>query len=248
MLRRREFKFNLSESAPLTTYEHPEDDEKFIVGVDTGGGVGLDYTVGCVLGCRIPFRQKAVWRSNLIRPAAAAEEIAQLGWYYNNALLVVESNSMGAGLLSCLLDVHKYARIYRKEEQLDSDPSVSDKFGWATTQTSKNLLLTEFQQSLRENGIILHDETTIKEFCNYVYLQKQKWNPSQILKTGAMKGMNDDCVIAAMLALHVARLYPQSPRPKSAPSLSADVAQQRAMMKKFMDEIRAGHKETGRVV
>lgn len=246
-MKQRKLKFSLSKS-PLTIYEHPEYDEKFIIGVDTSGGVGLDYTVASVLGCRIPFVQKAIWRSNLIRPAAAAEEIAKLGWYYNNAMMAVESNAMGAGLLSCLLDTHKYTRIYRKEEQLDADPNISDKFGWATTQTSKNLLITEFQQSLREKAIVLHDETTIKEFCNYVYLKKQDWNPNRILKTGAITGLYDDCVIATMLALHVARLYPQSPRPKSEPKLSGDVAQQRSMMKKFMDSIRAGPKQIGEVV
>lgn len=214
--------------------------------MDTGGGVGLDYTVGCVLSNRMPFEQVANWRSNKIRPAAAAEKIAELGWYYNNAFMTIESNAMGAGLLDCLLHTHKYSKVYRKEEQLDSDPNISDKFGWATTQTGKYLLLTEFQQAWREKAIILNDPTTVEEFCNYVYLKKQKWNPNQILKTGAIEGLHDDCVIATMLALHAARLYPQEakPRHKKGPKLSVDMTQQRTMMaefhKKLVNRIKSG--------
>lgn len=238
-MRQRNFQFNVAPHSPLTIYEHPEPDERFVIGIDTGGGVGLDYTVGNVMGCRIPFEQKAIWRSNTIRPAPAAEELAKLGWYYNNALLAVESNTIGAGLLSCLIDTHKYQHIYRKEEQLDSDPNISDKFGWAATQTGKHLFITEFQQVLREGSVILHDKTTIEEFCNYVYLKAQKWNPDGLRKTGAIQGLNDDCVIATMLSLHVARMYPQAPKPKpqGGKPLSDDAAQARAMMKAFAEKI-----------
>ena len=147
---------------------------------------------------------------------------------------------MGAGLLDCLVHIHKYTRIYRKEEQLDSDPSVSDKFGYATTQTGKYLLITEFQQAWRDNAIILHDKTTLEEFCNYVYLKKQNWNPNLILKTGALTGLTDDCVIAGILALHCAKLYPQAPRPKKpeGPKLTGDQTRQRRMLSDFMEKIK----------
>jgi len=226
-------------NAPLIVYEHPEPDTQYTVGVDTSGGVGLDYSVFSVLSNRMPFEQVAIWRSNKIRPAAAAEQLAELGWYYNNALMTVESNAIGAGLLDVLVHTHRYSRVYRKEEQLDTDPSVSDKLGYATTQTGKYLLLAEFQQAWRDKAIILHDRTTVEEFCNYVYLKKQNWNSNLILKTGAIAGMHDDCVIATMLALHAARLYPQSPRPKTAPGpkLSADQNQMRRMLDKHMKTV-----------
>lgn len=206
------------------------------MGIDTGGGVGLDYTVGVVLDCHLPFEQCAIWQSNKIRPAEAAELLANMGQYYNNAFATVESNAIGAGLLDVLLHTHKYSNIYRKEEQLDSDPHVSDKFGWATTQTGKHLLLTEFQQAWREKAIILHDRTTIEEFCNYVYLKKQKWNPNQILKTGAIEGMHDDCVIATMLALHAAKLWPQEGKTKKSATLKN--SQYATMLDRFTKKLK----------
>lgn len=238
-MKHRKFKFRPCD-APLTVYCHPEPDTEYTIGVDTGGGVGLDYSVFSVLSNRMPFEQVSIWRSNKIRPAAAAEQLAELGWYYNNALMTVESNAIGAGLLDVLVHTHRYSRIYRKEEQLDSDPNVSDKLGWATTQTGKYLLLAEFQQAWRDKAIILHDSITVEEFCNYVYLKKQNWNANLILKTGAIVGFHDDCVIATMLALHAARLYPQSPRPKKpqGPKLSADQNKQRRMLERHMDKIK----------
>ena len=164
--------------------------------------------------------------------------MAELGWHYNNALMSVESNTIGAGLLDVLIHTHNYSRIYRKEEQLDTDPNVSDKLGYATTQTSKYLLLAEFQQAWRDKAIVLHDPTTVNEFCNYVYLRKQNWNANLILKTGAIQGMHDDAVIATMLALHAARLYPQAPKPKGpvGPKLSADQSQMRRMLDRHFKE------------
>jgi hypothetical protein len=146
-----------------------------------------------------------------------------------------------------LVSTHKYTNIYRKEEQLDTDPNVSDKFGWATTQTGKYLLIVQSQQAFRDNAIILHDRITIEEFCNYVYLKKQTWNPNQILKTGAIQGLHDDCVIATILALHAARMYPQTPKPKPrrGPKLTEDQAAQRKLFSAFAEKLkrRFGGKE-----
>ena len=79
-MRRRNFIFSPNDRSPLTIYEHPESDTEYTIGIDTGGGVGLDFSVGFVLSNRIPFEQVAIWRSNQIRPAAAAEKLAEVGW------------------------------------------------------------------------------------------------------------------------------------------------------------------------
>lgn len=232
MRKQHKYKFAVIEKAPLIIYRHPDPDEKCTIGVDSSAGVGLDYTVFNVLSNRIPFEQLAVWRSKIIKPAEAAEELVALGWYYNEALLIIETNTIGAAVQDAVLTSHKYGRCFRRDERLDVDPSISDKFGWPTTQTSKWLLIRETQQALKDNEIILHDRTTIEELCNYVYIEDKS-------KTGAAEGLHDDCVISLMLAFHGAKLWPQKPKPKTTirQKLSADAAQQRAMMKKFMERI-----------
>lgn len=240
-MKQRNFKFSPKTRTPLTVYGEPEKGDKYTIGIDTGGGVGLDYTVGVVLSNRLPFEQKAIWRSNKLRPAIAAEELAKLGWYYNNAFLVIESNAMGAGLLSCIADTHKYSNLFRKPEQLDVDPNVSDKLGWATTQTGKFLLITELQQAFREDALVLHDKTTVEELCQYIYIEDKA-------KTGTAAGLHDDCVIALMLALYGARLYPQKPKPKPKLQVHPDKAQEHAMMKKFMDWVKSPKKKEGLVM
>jgi hypothetical protein len=232
-------KFSLSPDGELFIYEHPELDTRYTIGIDTGGGVGLDYTVGCILSNRLPFEQVAIWRSNKKRTAHAAEELARLGRYYNRAMIIPETNAMGFGLASCLIDNYRYTNVYSKEEHLDRDPHISDKLGWATTQTGKHLLITEFQQAWRERAIILHDKQTIEEFCRYIYIENKD-------KTGATEGLHDDCVIATLLALHGARCYPQESRTKpQKQSLSTDVLQARRMMERFSDKIRS--RLTGKV-
>lgn len=127
-----------------------------------------------------------------------------------------------------ITDTYRYHNCYQKEERLDSDPNISGKYGWATTQTVKWMLIREFQQALEHKEVILNDLMTVDELCQYVYKEDKN-------KTGAAEGLNDDCVIAVLLAFHAARLFPQAKKktvekPKGNP-------QHTGLMKRFMDDI-----------
>ena len=216
-------------NAPTRVFQRPEAGEAYSIGIDTSTGVGQDWTVFQVFTNRMPFTQVATFRAKL-SVVDAAEAANLLGLWYNEALITCETNFPGNAVQDALVLQYRYPHNYQAEEHLDEDPNVSCKFGFKTTQASKWLLIREFEEELKAGNIILRDKQTIDEFMTYVYIEDRS-------KTGAVQGMNDDTVIAAMLALHGCRLFPERPKRKKVEKPSEENAQQRALMKKFMDSI-----------
>lgn len=224
-------KFHEVENAPLTIYRLPEKDEKYSMGVDTSTGLAKDFSVMQVFTNRLPFEQVAVYRAkeSVIDVARAAD---QLGRFYNNAFVVCETNYPGNAVQDALIMTYRYPNNYQAEQHLDESPNVSSKFGFQTTQASKWLIIREMLEAMRNDEIIFNDPKTLDEFGTYVYIEDKT-------KTGAAQGLNDDCVIAAMLALHGCLQRPQKARPRERKPSEAN-AQHRRMMQRFIESIRKG--------
>lgn len=234
------YRFTPTSNSPLKIWEHPEKDTKYTIGVDAATGVGADWTVFNVLSNRLPFEQVANYRAKT-SVVEAAKDLVELGWYYNTAMLVIETRFPGNAVQDAAILTYRYSNNYRQEEHLDADPNISDKFGICTTESIKWLLINGLQEVLKNNELVLNCSHTIDEILNFVYKEDRS-------KTGAAVGLNDDEAISLMLAVRGAKIYPQKPKPKQRPTLSADVAQQRVLMEKFMDEIRGGVTEIGTIV
>ena len=229
-------KFAPVKDGPITIYREPEVGETYAMGIDTSTGLSTDYSVMQVLSCRMPFEQVAIYRAkeSVIDVARIAD---QLGRYYNKAFIVCETNYPGNAVQDALVMTYKYPRNYQAEQHLDESPNVSSKFGFATTQASKWLLIREMLEAIKNGEIIFNDQHTLDEFGSYVYIEDKT-------KTGAAQGLNDDCVMAAMLAYHGAMMRPVKPRPK--PEKPSEVNRQhKALMDRFMKSVRRGQDNEG---
>ena len=232
-------KFQPIENGQLTIYKEPEPKEKYTIGIDTSTGLSKDFSVMQVITNRLPFEQVAVYRAkeSVIDVAKWAD---MLGRYYNKAFIVCETNYPGNAVQDALVMTYRYPSNYQAEQHLDESPNVSSKFGFATTQASKWLIIRETLEALKNDEIIFNDEHTLDEFGSYVYIEDKT-------KTGAAQGLNDDCVMAFMLAIHGALQRPERPRPKI--DKPSDVNRQhRAMMDKFMKSIRQTEKKEYNIV
>lgn len=221
-------RFQPVELAPLTIYRHPIANERYTIGIDTATGVGQDYTVMQVLSNRLPFSQDATFRAKL-SVVDAAEVAYKLGTFYNDALIVCETNYPGNAVQDALIMQYRYPHNYQAEERLDEDPSISCKYGFKTTQASKWLLIRELEEALKSNDIILRDKNTIEELMNYLYIEDKT-------KTGAVQGGNDDAAIAVMLAVHGCLLLPVRTKPQEQ-NLRENYTQQKAMMDRFIKSL-----------
>lgn len=226
-------------NGPLQIWKAPDKDEKYCIGIDTATGVGADFTVMEVFTRTQPFEQVARLKAkcSVLDAGGYAND---LGRYYNNALIVCETNYPGNAVQDSLIQVYQYPWCYQAEQHLDESPNVSSKFGFQTTQASKWLLIREAQGLFKNKEVVIRSIDTIDEFGNYVYIEDKT-------KTGAAQGLNDDDVIATMLALHGCLIYPQTRVRKTATPTKVN-AQHRAMMDKLMKAIHEGEQQELRIV
>ena len=188
------------EYGPLKVFAPPEPDMVYSLGIDASTGLSDDYSCFQVLQNTLPFEQVAVFRAKMAI-AKVTEFADRLGRWYNEALICCEINFPGNSVQDALLQYYQYPRSYKPEQHLDEDPSISPKYGFRTTETSKWMLIHELQTVIAERNLKINDKTTIYELSNYVYQGSSK-------KAGGAQGFNDDTVMALMMALHIARLYP----------------------------------------
>lgn len=78
--------------------EAPVHTDRYVMGVDVGGGVGGDFSTIAVVS--VATRQPVYFvRSNRLTPAAWAHKVIQVASRYNNALVLAESNNHGHALI-----------------------------------------------------------------------------------------------------------------------------------------------------
>ena len=114
-----------------------------------------------------------------------AELVAELGHEYNDALVVVERNSIGAASLAMLEEVCRYPRIYRQNGQA----------GWLTTVLTRPAALARLNTALiQEPGRFLSQRLLAE--CR-TFVRHEDGSAS------AAAGAHDDLVMAMAMAFAV---------------------------------------------
>lgn len=223
----------------VSIWQYPEPDTRYTIGLDAATGFGADYTSIQVWSNRLPFEQVAWLRNKRITTPVGSEVMVSLARWYNNAYIVPEIRYPGNAYVDNALK-DNYTHIYQKSQTLDENPSESSKYGISTTEADNHLLVNNFKElteGIDGPKIIFHDEITIYEFCNFVYLADKD-------KMGGGKGFHDDTVDAALLALYGCSKRPQ--KAKEVPeeySIENEDAAHHAYLVKKNKEALFGRKE-----
>lgn len=185
----------------LLQYHPHEPGESYIIGADIAmGGGRRDYSVAQVLDSR--KRQVAVYRSNSPDPDYFATILEKLGYYYNEAMLVPESNAHGILTCTRLGKDFAYPRIWMVTEVNKMTDRESTTIGFRTDAKTKPMCIDQLRASLREGELELNCKTTLKEMMSFI-----------VTESGALeaeKGCHDDCVMSLALAnyAHEGRFEP----------------------------------------
>jgi hypothetical protein len=157
---------------------------RYLVAVDpAGGGTEGDYSAVQVVEMKTCL-QCAEMKSR-IGGFELASEVAKLAEEYNGALVVVERNNHGSGILAYLTGVCRYSRIY---EQGGQD-------GWLTSQLSRPQMIGGLGAALVETPRIFSSDRLLKECRTFVRHRNGKM--------AAQHGEHDDCVMAMAMAIAV---------------------------------------------
>ena len=103
-----------------------------------------------------------------IDPDKFGEDILySLGFFYNEALIGVESNNHGLTTLTSLVKAG-YTNVYRQRRLNQRHPEITESLGWRTTTLTKPLGLDELNANLRDGVLDLRCEYTLAELKTFV--------------------------------------------------------------------------------
>ncbi len=139
-------------------YPRPRGRRRYVMGVDVGDGLGLDYSVVSIV--REPtideeMEEVAQYVSNRIKPSQLAYVCDALGRLYVDedgieAMAAVELNNHGA-VVQDLLQLHLgYTNFYVWEvvDAAQPEQRFTKRIGWTTTQRTRPILLERFHDSV----------------------------------------------------------------------------------------------------
>src|SRR5260370_11215048 len=169
----------------LTIWFPSKEGRRYIIGVDAaGGGSEGDYACAEVIERTIGL-QCAELRGHF-PPLELARRVADLGRSYGWAMLAVERNNQGYGVLAHLRDM-EYENIFEKDNQL----------GWLTSAASRPAMIENMAEVLTADPEVFYSPRLLEE-CRTV-VRRPDGNAA------AADGAHDDCVMAMAIALAVRR-------------------------------------------
>jgi len=140
----------------------------------------------------------ALFRDNYLDPSKFGDLLFYLGRYYNNALLTVESNSMGVATLSRLTQMN-YVNLYRQTKISSISKEEGTVVGFRTTQVTKPHIIGNLKNAIENDDILIPSKIMIQEIRDYIATESGK--------TEAAPGCHDDTVMATAIALETLRTH-----------------------------------------
>jgi hypothetical protein len=170
----------LRDNGRLTIWLPAQAGREYVIGADpAGGGVEGDYSCAEVID-REMGTQCAELHGHWT-PREFAKKLMELGKEYNTALLAVERNNHGYGVLACLGDP-RYPRVFQQDKQ----------DGWWTSAVSRPAMIENLAAVLTEAPGKFRSERLLNECRTFVRYANGN--------TGAASGTHDDCVMAMGIA------------------------------------------------
>lgn len=206
--------FTIDQHAKI--YKKPKNTrQKFTLAMDIATGRANDFTAWTVLDA---FGEEYASGKAKI-PIDKAEKIGiKLCKMYNRALFAPESNDVGLGLATNV-QVHGYKNLYFSRSLLRKKgkkrPEVKEIPGWYTTKANRPVIITELEEDIRNEGVIIKDSA----FCNetYTFIYDSRNRPVALNKGTANTDeeifddevYTDDSIFAKAIGNHV-RKQPQN--------------------------------------
>lgn len=195
-------------------YPRPRGRRRYILSVDVGDGLGLDYSVIDVVRqptIEEPAEQVAQYITNRVDAKNLAFICDAIGRFYRDedgieALAAIETNNHGLSTQDTLQLHLGYGHFYVWEyaDSASPDRRYSTKIGWVTSPRTRPLLLASFHAAVTTfdpiTGLpdfILNSPTTRGELRHFV-------TEGTIGEAEAARGQHDDAVLAGAIGYYVA--------------------------------------------
>jgi Terminase RNaseH-like domain len=151
--------------------------KEYLVAVDTAGG-GADGDFAAVQVIELGSGLQCAELQQRLGTLELARVSAELAREYRGAMIVVERNNHGAGVLAYLDSVERYARVYEQ----------TGVAGWLTTAGSKPGMVSRMGALLVESPWMFFSRRLLGECRTFVTMAGGR--------AGAVSGAHDDCLMA----------------------------------------------------
>jgi len=177
-----------SSSEPVETRDNhrlmiwlpPQAGREYVMGVDpAGGGAEGDYSCAQVIDRRLGTQCAEL--HGHYPPRELAQKLAEVGKEYNLALIAVEKNNHGHGVLA-YLRMLEYPHVFTQKGQ----------DGWLTSAVTRPAMIENLAAALVEEALLFRSPRLLNECRTFVRYADGN--------TGAAVGTHDDCVMALAIA------------------------------------------------
>lgn len=188
----------------LWVWESPNYRKTYLVCADVARGDGSDYSTAHVLDVEA-MTQVAEFKAQL-STKDFGNFLVGLASEYNDALLVIENSTIGWAAIQQIIE-RNYSNLFYTEQALKyvdvTKPKQGNKLnaiekksvpGFTTSPTSRPLMINKLEEYFRTRDFMLYSDRTMNELYAFI------WNGQ---KAEAMKGYNDDLVMALAIGLWV---------------------------------------------
>lgn len=170
-------------------WKMPQPGRKYLISIDTAGGVGSDFSVMNVFDITDspegPMEQVATYRRNTITPTIFSEMVHDSAKVWNNAYIIGEINGLSNEVLVRIQE-KEYERLYYDYED--------ETFGIYSDRSSKPKAAVWFKEDLENGKIILVDSNTIEEISYFEEVKKD------VYKAKSGRNNHDDMVMTCIWA------------------------------------------------
>lgn len=177
----------------INIYTHPVVGHQYALTVDCSEGVGNDSSTFSVINVSVkPYDQVATYKNNLMSPLVFPDIIYQVATKYNQAFVLIETNSTGKQVADTLNYEFGYENLAWVGESpkhgqiLMGGLSSRQQNGLRTDKRSKRIGCSNLKQLLENDLLRINDFNTIMELSSFV----QRGTSFE-----AEDGAHDDCVM-----------------------------------------------------
>jgi hypothetical protein len=188
----------IKRNAGLDVYEHPKEENNYLITVDVARGLGNDYSAFIVFDItNFPYKVVAKYRNNEIKPMLFPSVIHEVAKGYNDAWLLVEVNDIGDQVANILHFDLEYDNVLMCAMRGRAGQIVGSGFsgkksqlGVRTTAAVKKLGCSNLKTLMEDDKLLTVDYDIISELTTFA----QKHNSFE-----AEEGCNDDLAMCLVI-------------------------------------------------
>jgi hypothetical protein len=175
--------YDIKYNNKMRVWKEPESAYEYVIGVDVSLGRGRDHSAFHIINA-YTGEQVAEFYSNKTPINEFSDILYKEGNYYNNALMVVERNTIGENLIDWLFNIHEYENVWMDDNAM---------LGYQITSKNREVLLAKLEEVIRNNYININSRRTVEELLTFI-----------VTNTGrieADKGKHDDLTMSLALTI-----------------------------------------------